>query len=869
MNGPYLISIILRARDLASKGIHAVSKSMDKLGKQSIRTNKDVDQTSTVLQKLAKHLDSTSYKLGELNRSFQGLQVALVVKYFQSLLSAAVALGGELVALASSAISAGGAIGGALAAGVAQAIPVFALLAGAMSRVKEVMKAVELQQKITTSAADDNKKKMDDQRGAADRLANAKRSLSDAIRDQRLAQESLNDARKQGIRTLVDMAFAQKRAILDAKNANLAIIDAKAALRRAELTGSAQEIKQARLDVQAAVLDRDESRVDASRSTVDNRRAQQGGVDRLPQVVSSRRQLASANRRVADATRDVARAQAQATETSRSLTSQQQNLNDLLAQLSPAEQRLYRSILNIRSVYKDFRKQTIDSITGAFATAVDRAAKFLQDKRVINAAKGLSDEVGKQLNRLTNFGLGNGGKSFLVTMADEAKRNLKPATDVLLNVFRILRNIAEGASDMFHRLLRDTARWTGQLAKTTFSLKNVKEFFDGDGEKALRAWLKLLGSIINLFAAIIGIATGRGTKSVKELAKTFNGWADDIRNNRGAVKEFFDRAHDGTIQVLRVLKEIAKTMVGLFDEGQIKALADFLIYIMIPALANVIAIMGELTEIFHELLALPVVRDIAQWLVTIFLLIKAFELVKTAFVVFSRTIIGFFLANPITGAIIAIIAALVILDKKFHFLAPTFKFVKKIAKEVWDWLVQAAKDVVDFFKDSWNKGLLKWLRTPFETLMKFYDKIGVFDFIIDAAKASIEILKTIWPPIVDIVLAPFKLGVKLLKPVFELIRTNISSALKFIRGDIRGATEPFRKAFESIGDAISSVWQGILNGIYKGVTATLNFIIDAVNKVIGAFNKLPGPDIGEIKVKFVENRQAALTVKAARAGKSV
>ena len=69
----------------------------------------------------------------------------------------------------------------------------------------------------------------------------------------------------------------------------------------------------------------------------------------------------------------------------------------------------------------------------------------------------------------------------------------------------------------------------------------------------------------------------------------------------------------------------------------------------------------------------------------------------------------------------------------------------------------------------------------------------------------------------------------------------------------RWLSEGFQSNMKKIGDFLYSIWTGIIKGIksiffgfIKVWVDRINFVIGGVNRLIGAFNKLPGPDIAMV-----------------------
>jgi hypothetical protein len=86
-------------------------------------------------------------------------------------------------------------------------------------------------------------------------------------------------------------------------------------------------------------------------------------------------------------------------------------------------------------------------------------------------------------------------------------------------------------------------------------------------------------------------------------------------------------------------------------------------------------------------------------------------------------------------AIAAVVAAIVLLNKKLHFLGPTFEWLKNAAVDAFHWLVQAGKDVISWFSDVWTQGLLHWLLLPYIVFIRWLTTSGVGKRILNVSSA--------------------------------------------------------------------------------------------------------------------------------------
>jgi hypothetical protein len=188
-------------------------------------------------------------------------------------------------------------------------------------------------------------------------------------------------------------------------------------------------------------------------------------------------------------------------------------------------------------------------------------------------------------------------------------------------------------------------------------------------------------------------------------------------------------------------------------------------------------------------------------------------------------------------AIAAVVAAIVLLDRKFHFLGKTFDWIKGAAKDAFDWIVQAAKDTVSWFSDVWNKGLLKWIRAPFVAAYRIFTEGTLGKAIIKDVRAVIDFLAgPVWATIKALIITPFKVSLAEIEIVWGAIRSIVRVALDVLAG-----------RFDRIGRHLTDIWKGTWNGIKDALRDALNALIDMVNAAIDAINKVsPLHDIGHI-----------------------
>jgi hypothetical protein len=652
--------------------------------------NIDDDKIAAINDRI-KEFEANSNRGGfsavRLAGNLRGLVIVGIIGFFQQLVSVAGSLASTLVALAASAGQAALALAGMAATGVAQALPVIGLLGAAWGRVGAVFKVVQQHQLALTQAAAQHTQQLGHQSQAADSVRNAHESLANAIRSEHDAENGMAKARTTAIRQLEDMNAQLRQAQLQAESATLAQSDAQRALRRAVASGDVAA--QAGLSIQArsAALNVTDTRRQVSRQQADLA-ATGGRYQNLDVFRNAQRQLEDAKRSADQASRALKDAQQQANQVDDATVSAQRNTAALLAQLSPAERILYRALERIRATYKrEFtgRGGVVEPIIAAFTHAVNEANKLLQDNRVLRSARSLAEGIGHEFKRITSF-LGNDQNiSFIARMSQEAKRNLPGVVTLLENLWTLFRNIADAGRSAFRRFLGFIDQVTGKAATATSSrggLHNLERFFQR-GEKYAESWLKLFGAVFNLFGALMGTAAKEGTNAVDDLTTQINKAADYLRDHAEQVRKFFEEGRKATYEVAKGVWALVKALGELYKPDQVKTLSQAFRNSLLPALTNVLKVMGALAEIFLKIAGNKVGGALVELMLTTVLLRKSLTPLVSIFsrlIVFFGTLVGSTRAVTIglqalkaaTGpyglALAAIAATVLLLSHRWHSL---------------------------------------------------------------------------------------------------------------------------------------------------------------------------------------------------------
>lgn len=633
----------------------------DRAVRESERTHRSwisaIDAAGQGMQKAGLQVKS-------LGSEMRGLIILGVIGFFQQLTTVALSLGGNLIALGSSAAFAAGALGGGLAAGAAQAIPVLGLLAASVQRLGDVFQALKLrqqalqqnfaqqmqrdarQEKSTNQVAN----ALDGVVSANDRLADSQRGLARAQENVPLAQQNiaiavdkLREARTEATRQLEDLIAKEREAELTARGASLSVEEAQRNLRDALGSGDSLRIEQARLQLDVSRNAASEARQNLVRTREDNEKAQRLGVDGSSSVQdasrgvdAARRSARDAREAVLDAQRGVADAQRGISQAQRALenarktndvafnnaVTAQRNLEFFLErQLTKSERRLYETLTRISDLYYSVVRDGTDKIIDSFNVVALRVEKLLRDPRIQKAIVDLSTLLGDAISDLGTFLTSPEMVDQFLRITEQAGDNLPLIVGVLKDIISLWGDVAEAAAPALKDILEligdIVGKWT-DFADSTREDGSLGAFFQ-EGVVHLEAWLQLLGSIINLFMALAGEGGGAasGLRIIQKITDGINGWAEAVRKNSKRVQDFFKDSEEVLDQVWRVIKALAIALFNLFDPDSVEALANILIDVLIPALAQVIEAIGEIVKIAEAVLSVGFIGEIAKWTIVI------------------------------------------------------------------------------------------------------------------------------------------------------------------------------------------------------------------------------------------------------------
>lgn len=630
------------------KAQNNAAKSSENLAKSTRKVREEYNSNDNTFARFADRLLGIEHggrradaSLRDLALSARGFVYAFAIKYAQALTSALVGLGGEAIAVAASMTSAGAAIGGAFTSGVLQAIPAVGLLIASLTRVSQILEALNLKKTIAEGGNRRDRQGEQESLRDLDRITNAQESLADAQRDLARAQEDLTDARRDARRELEDLIRAERDARLAARGAALSQEDAQRNLRAALAGGDVAAIRSAELDVDQASEGVVESRLRASRSAADAARGRRGGIEGTDRVINARRQLADAERRVARETRDAARAQRESAISTAENSAQTDRLTFLLEQLSPAERNLLKAVERLQATYKKAFRPITDIIVRSFTDSVNQVNILLQDQSILASFRGLAKSIARSIREITNFGGGAESRSFIEFFVGEATRNIPKLTDSFIGIARSILRIGEAATPIFDRLVELVDEISTGLLKVTGDQNGLDEFFD-DAEKDLEGIIELVKSLGRVFVAIFDPARDAGREAIERMTGRLNNLAKFLRDNERGVRKFFEDSTRVTVAIFGVIRALIIEVAKIFNPESVEEFARVLENIFIPALGQAIRLMGLVTHAVQSFLNIPLVSDIARFTFTIFLFTKALDILRRSLASIALVFAGLF-----------------------------------------------------------------------------------------------------------------------------------------------------------------------------------------------------------------------------------
>jgi hypothetical protein len=551
-------------------------------------------------------------------------------------------------------------------------------------------------------------------------VLDAKRRLADFENAQRLNKQNLADAQA-AVREAQDrlaLAKQQGDAVEIAQAAaSLATARSNVTTIQDQINSVGNQQKDLQTGIKRAQLTEEEARVRRRRAIQDDSRIRAQGVEGSPEVIAARERIRNANRQyrdsiqgvadaqraykdslhgVAQAQRSIADSQDAVTAASSKMTAAEKNARREFLRLDPVERQFVLAIERFKNHWKTAMRPITDIIISGVTRALNRVSTLLQDPEIHKNLLILATQIGKVADHFSKWVISPEGRRFLNQFIKNAAENLPVIADAAGNFAKALANIALAAAPIFAGLVGGidrvskrfdafTGKTRGKLSpgdafhhRETEKATSALEKFFGIADKHLKSWIDLTRAIGNFLGALIGAASGPGLDMVEGMAKAFDHLAESIRKNPEEIRKFFDRVRDSLGTLLPLLGKFFIDLLKAVTSKEFNDFTKFVIQVMIPALVNLMTILGLVAGVLTFFTNLPVVGPLAKIVIEFALitaaLVKLFpvlRVVATAFRTMGRgTIIAI-----VVGAMIVLYRHLGFLEDKFGRLGHWIRIV--------------------------------------------------------------------------------------------------------------------------------------------------------------------------------------------------
>ncbi len=562
-------------------------------------------KTRKALHEVGEETDVSIRKLSRMGTAMRGLSIVSVIGFLQAFVTALVAAGGQAVALAGSLVQVAGVIGGSLIPAITQAIPVLGIFAAVLQRINLLQNAYTAQQAVDKAAGREAATNLNQQ-------ADATRAIEDAQRNLAQAQNDLTDARRDAKRELQDLMAAEEEA-------TLSHLQAREALRQTIASGDVSGIAAAQIAVRS-------TRTDKNRASSDLGRAQLGGIESIDSYESALERVEDAELALADARRN-------STEQIDAQSASVGNLDYALGKLTETEQQFLNQFMDFKDQFEKTFNPITDIIFKAFSKGLDQVSDLLFDPKIVTGFTKLTREIADQLGKVFKFFTNKRTMGFWEDILKQARKNLGPVTDIFLNLSKLWMRIARVAGPTFTRLLRLINRELGDLLDG-LKPKEIESFFD-TGFRHLKAWGALLGNIVELFGALMGVSGNSALDTLDRFTAKIQEGTDWIHNNAREARQYFKETADALAYIGDIILAVAGAFLEAFDPKTLEDFRNIIDRFVVPAIEQFVETMGWLVGKFEDLTS----NDVGGWLTRTLFMVAA---VGGAFKV-AGGFIGFFL----------------------------------------------------------------------------------------------------------------------------------------------------------------------------------------------------------------------------------
>jgi hypothetical protein len=611
-------------------------RSVDNLSRRITRFRRDIEGTAVPLNRFELALERLRNRFSFLDRIFGRLDAStrgfslfttLATTAIEPLAAVVLQLAGGLVAVGSSAIGAGAALGGALVAGATQALPIIALLGAGFKSLIDVVQISNRQRQDEASNLARQARGVGGASDANDKLKSSQDSLVES-------QRRLNDARRQAIRDLEDLADKEKQAELAARSATISVVEAQIALDTARNSGSALDIRRAEIELAGARISERQSERDLGRTQFDSARTRRQGVEGNEQVVSAKRALAQAERALAQARTGGAAA-------TDALTQATARLDEQIKLLSPGQRELLKNINELRKVFRSGPFVEIrDIILQPFSSAVDALKTIGSDTGVTGSFQALASSISRTLGGAVDTVFGPSSLNFIKFINGEAAVNIETLGRGFGAIGSVIAKIATGAAPLFREVLNGLTD-TFERIDNSLTSSGLEKFF-ATTQKSLDAFGQVAEESFILLKNLFELSAPAGNTLVSTFATFIRGINQQLANptKRREIADWFNQIGKGVAAFGTAFADLGKAIFTGLDENRLRQFSTFLSEVVAPAIKNLVTVSSAFADALNLIGKIPFAGDISALVISTVVLGKTFATVAGLAGLLRTAVIG-------------------------------------------------------------------------------------------------------------------------------------------------------------------------------------------------------------------------------------
>lgn len=510
--------------------------------------------------------------------------------------------------------------------------------------------------------------------------------------------------------------------------------------------------------------------------------------------------------------------------------------NEADGALNPALERIINRLMELKDLFKDGFKAGLGDVTlEPLKKAVEGIRRSLKeiwtDPSVLQAANRYLDSVayslGQQAGALTSIGitiatnLVGGLDKYLDQNKERIKKHLVTMFDVGAETAKIQGNFAQAAANIFSVFggengQQATANLIGIVADAAMGINELaakmgrdvldlltRPFIDNQTgfKEAIDGTLGVVSDTLGSIKQVVDDTFGKANEVYDEhVAPMFSALASGVSSITGVCLNAYNTY---ILPVLNGLQEKVAPLIGEHVQPAIDKALD-----LIGKIADAVSgIWQQVLQPFVEWHSAFVVPNIAA----------ALDIIGNAF--FS-----------VAGVVADVVGAI------FDALGGLIDFIVGVFTGDWQ---QAWEGIKTFFSGIWEaiKSIVSLVWSAIKTIVSA--AINVVATTISTIHNSIKTnFSTIWQSIKTTVSTIINAIRTTISSVMATIQTGISTALSSIKTGWNNTWENMKSTVIGIFNAIWSGIKGTINTILSGVEKMANGVINALNCMINALNKL-------------------------------